>query len=1140
MGLDFIYSLSAWKELIKTLEAGQTGIRISGLTEDAKPYFLASLSARIERPIIFIQPQKRPLEPMAEQLQFYFSLFKPPKTLNVLPPLSESPYSGIPPSLETVSTRLRFLNRLRQQPPDFLLTNLPGLLKPVPTLAELDHLFLDLEIDQPIEKEFLLNRLREFGYTEVELIASPGEMASRGGIVDIFSPWARYPFRLELGAEKIVSLREFDVATQRSRQKLVSITIPGLKELPASQNFSKVWEERLKKRWPDFSFNRQKITRSWSEPEADSLSPYLALLFREKFQPILELMSDALLIFDDLAQVEEEWDDWRRELDKDLAELQARNWPAPPPDEIFSTAPLERKKFEALVIQEFESGREERTISFSFQATPRFQNRIPFFLDYIKRLQEEGEQCFLFLSQPGLRARLASLLSEKGLESRESDNIQDWPRQGEVILWVGNLAHGFSYPSSKFHLFGERDILTEEKVLVSQPARQPLRLPFQDFKAGDYVVHNDYGIGLFWGLARLEVEGINREFMEIHYRDGDKLYVPVEDLRLVQRYTPVGPNLPSLDKLGTISWEKTKEKTRKAVERLARDLLELYARRKAASGYSFSVGGEWEEEFEKTFPYEETEDQRRSIEEVKKDMETSTPMDRLLCGDVGYGKTEVAMRAAFKAVMDGKQVAVLCPTTVLASQHLKTFRQRLALFPVRVEALTRLQTRAEQARILADLKRGFVDIVIGTHRLLSKDVEFHDLGLLVVDEEQRFGVRQKEKIKELKTSVDVLTMTATPIPRTLNMSLCGLRDISLIETPPRDRLAVHTVVSTFNPKLIASAISQEISRGGQVYYVHNQIEDIDQVAAMIGRLVPEAKPVVIHGQMSSWQLERRMLDFIDRKYNVLVSTTIIENGIDIPLVNTLIVDRADRFGLSQLYQLRGRVGRSSRQAFAYFLVPPFHELTPPARERLKALKEFSELGSGFRLAARDLEIRGAGNLLGPQQHGLMEAVGFDYFMQLLDRTIRQLKGEVIEETKCEINLRVDLRIPEDYLPQMNLRLNFYKRLSSLESLEEMDALRQEMEDRFGPLPRTVHSLIAYGGIKYLAEKLRLKSLDRVGQRLLLNWPTPSSQGFERLLALLKRKKGSLTPPGVAAIPLGTDSPEVFLAETLALLKELYG
>jgi len=1140
MGLDFIYSLSAWKELIKELEAGQTGIRISGLTEAAKPYFLACLSVRIERPIIFIQPQKRPLEPLAEQLQFYFSLLKPPKTLQVLPPLSEDPYSGIPPSLETVSTRLRFLNRLRHQPPDFLLTNLPGLLKPVPSLAELGHLFLDLEIDQPIEKEFLLNRLREFGYTEVEVIASAGEMASRGGIVDVFSPWARYPFRLELAAEKIVSLREFDVATQRSRQKLTSITIPGLKELPVSPNFLEVSEERLRRRWPNFSLNKQRIALSWSEPEADSLSPYLALLFQEKFQPLLELMSDALLIFDDPAQVEAEWNDWRQELDKDFAELKAKNWPALPPDEIFPTAPLERKKLEALVIQEFESEREERTISFSFQATPRFHNRIPFFLDYLKRLQEESEQCFLFLSQPGLRSRLAALLSEKGIAPRESENLEDWPRPGEVILWVGNLAHGFSYPRAKFHLFGERDILTEEKVLVSQPARQPLRLPFQDFKAGDYVVHNDYGIGLFWGLARLEVEGINREFMEIHYRDGDKLYVPVEDLRLVQRYTPVGPNLPTLDKLGTIAWEKTKERTKKAVERLARDLLELYARRKATSGYSFSGGGEWEEEFEKTFPYEETEDQRRSIEEVKQDMEAPTPMDRLLCGDVGYGKTEVALRAAFKAVMDGKQVAVLCPTTVLASQHLKTFRQRLALFPVRVEALTRLQTKAEQARILADLKRGFVDIVIGTHRLLSKDVEFHDLGLLVVDEEQRFGVRQKEKIKELKTSVDVLTMTATPIPRTLNMSLCGLRDISLIETPPRDRLAVHTVVSTFSPKLIASAISQEISRGGQVYYVHNQIEDIDQVAAMISRLVPEAKPVVIHGQMSSWQLERRMMDFIDQKYNVLVSTTIIENGIDIPLVNTLIVDRADRFGLSQLYQLRGRVGRSSRQAFAYFLVPPFHELTPPARERLKALKEFSELGSGFRLAARDLEIRGAGNLLGPQQHGLMEAVGFDYFMQLLDQTIRQLKGEVIEETKCEINLRVDLRIPEDYLPQMNLRLNFYKRLSSVESWEEIDALRQEMEDRFGPLPPTVHNLIAYGGIKYLAEKLRLKSLDRDGQRLLLNWPAPSSQGFERLLAILKRKKGSLTPQGVAAIPLGTDRAESFLAATLAILKELYG
>lgn len=1136
MGLDFIFSLPPWRELEKAINAGQTKVQLSGIAEAAKPFILAGLAAKIERPIVLILPQNKDLSPLAEGVEFYLPFFALSKSSFLLPPLVENPYHGVPPSLEAVSTRMRLFYRLGQEKPKIIVTNLPGLLKPVPAISCWQDLFLEIELDLPLEKDYLLYRLREFGYHEVDLIASPGEIASRGGIIDVFSPWASHPFRLELGADGVVSIREFDVSTQRSRSKLDAAVIPALIEFPPGGEFMETWAERAKRRWP-FEWKSQEFL-NLADIKNDGLFAFLAPLVSEKFQSLLDLIPEPLVILDDPEEVEREWKEWLEELKKDFAQAQEENVPALSPEEIFSPSELEAIKNRAMVIQDFNREDQRQAISFSFQPAPYFHNRIPFFLDYLKKLQEERDQSYLFLSQAGLKERMLSLMEEKGILARPSADIRDKPKEGEVIVWSGKLDHGFTYPPYKLHLFGERDILTEERVLVSRPARRPFTSYFQDLKAGDYVVHNDYGIGLFTGLIRLQVDGVNREFMEILYRDGDKLYVPVEDLKLVQRYTPVGPNLPILDKLGTQSWEKTKEKTRKAVEKLAKDLLALYARRKATLGHSFSHGGLWEDEFDKTFPYEETEDQLRSIQEVKKDMESPAPMDRLLCGDVGYGKTEVAMRAAFKAVMDGKQVAVLCPTTVLASQHLKTFRQRMSLFPVRIEPLTRLQTKDQQAKVLADLKRGLVDIIIGTHRLLSKDVEFHDLGLLVVDEEQRFGVRQKEKIKNLKASVDVLTMTATPIPRTLNMSFSGLRDISLIETAPRDRLAVHTVVSVFNPKLITSAIRQELSRGGQVYYVHNQIEDIDRVASLISQLVPEARPVIVHGQMASNQLERRMVDFINQRYNVLVATTIIENGIDIPLVNTLIVDRADRYGLSQLYQLRGRVGRSSRQAYAYFLVPPGHELTPQARERLKALKEFSELGSGFRLAARDLEIRGAGNLLGPQQHGLMEAVGFDYFMQLLDKAILELKGEAVEEAKCEINLRLDLRIPEEYIPQMNLRLNFYKRVSSLESLEEMGQLSQEMEDRFGPLPPSVQNLIVYGGIKYLAEKLKLKSLDRVGKKIILSWSPTTPAKLEKFLDLLKRRRGSLTPQGVVTIPLTTEEESAVRSETLGMLKEL--
>jgi len=519
-------------------------------------------------------------------------------------------------------------------------------------------------------------------------------------------------------------------------------------------------------------------------------------------------------------------------------------------------------------------------------------------------------------------------------------------------------------------------------------------------------------------------------------------------------------------------------------------------------------------------------------------MELESPMDRLLCGDVGYGKTEVAIRASFKAVMDGKQVAVLCPTTVLASQHLHTFRERMVLFPVRIEGLTRFQTRDQQQKILEDLEKGLVDIVVGTHRLLSKDVQFHDLGLLIVDEEQRFGVNHKEKIKKIKSDIDVLAMSATPIPRTLNLSLTGIRDISLIETPPKDRLAIHTVVTPFSPKLVASAIKMELARKGQVYYIHNRIEDIDKVARMIRKFIPQAKIVVIHGKMPSKTLEKRMIDFIEQKSNVLVSTTIIENGIDIPLVNTLIVERADLFGLSQLYQLRGRVGRSSRQAVAYFLVPPYSALTPLARERLKALQEFTELGSGFRLAAKDLEIRGAGNFLGSEQHGYVEAVGFDYYMHLLEQTIKELKGEARDEIKSEINLRVDIRIPENYLPQINLRLNLYKRISSVEELGEIEKIKKEIKDRYGPLPQTVRNLLRYGVVKHLAQNIKIRSIDRVGRRIVFKFLPSSSANLARLTKLIEKYSGSITPQGVMSLTMPADRDSQIMDETTTILKEL--
>ena len=1138
MSLDFLFRTNEFQGLVQAMGRGDRPLSVHGVIDPARPYLLSCLAMKAGKPLVFIRSSSAPLTPLEEECRFFLSRLSASVDLASLPALSENPYFEVPPALDAVSSRMKFFHALLHRPPSVVFTSLPGLLKPFPAPGELERLFLELALGIVADRDAILETLSRFGYTKEDLIASPGEYAWRGGIIDVYSPWEANPFRIELAGSEVASLREFDISSQRSLKKLERLTVPGLREFPAGPEFLDEWKTGARKRGKgagrDLDVKISALDRGEFNPSFSSL----ALLAKGHFAPFTDYLRDAVYIVDRPEEVEHAWEDNVKELQDQYADLIVHGAFGLPPDEIFPPRLWDRVRKDAVRFEEFAAPVPRKSYFFSFQSVPRFDNKIPFFLQYLKKLQADGDLCYIFLSNPGTRHRLATLLREEEISVLETDSATVVPPRFEIALLLGGLERGFGYPKEKVNFFSEKDIFTEEKVIVSRASRKAFFSQFQDLKAGDHVVHTDYGIGIFRGLQRLEVEGKGREFIEIYYRDGDKLLVPVEDLNLVQKFSRVGSDLPPLDKLGTTTWEKTKGRAKKAVEAVAKELVQLYAQRRALRGYAFTPGGEWEEEFEKIFEYEETEDQLRSIKEILQDMETESPMDRLLCGDVGYGKTEVAMRAAFKAVMDGKQVAVLCPTTVLASQHLKTFRERMVLFPVRTEALTRLQTAREQKAIVEDLRKGFVDIVIGTHRLLSKDIGFKDLGLLIVDEEQRFGVGHKEKIKQLKTNIDVLTLTATPIPRTLNMSLSGLRDISLIETPPRDRLAVHTVVTPFSARLIAAAIRQELSRGGQVYYIHNRVEDIDKVADLVVKLVPQARVVTVHGQMTGSVLEKRMLEFIAHRADVLVSTTIIENGIDIPLVNTLIVDRADLYGLAQLYQLRGRVGRSSRQAFAYFLVPPYMELTPLAKERLKALKEFSELGSGFRLAAKDLEIRGAGNLLGHRQHGSMEAVGFDYYMQLLDQAIGELKGERVEEANVEINLKVDIRIPEDYLPQINLRLNLYKRLASVEDLKEIARIREEVSDRFGPVPATVENLLRYGTIKFLARKLRIATIDRTENRVVFRFLEGTPVDWSRTPALLKRYSGSLSPQGVMSLSVRAEKESELLDETIRVLMEL--
>ena len=702
-------------------------------------------------------------------------------------------------------------------------------------------------------------------------------------------------------------------------------------------------------------------------------------------------------------------------------------------------------------------------------------------------------------------------------------------------LFVGNLSGGFEIPSQNLIVFTETDIFGETTQAEYQKPKTKDQRPktnigafisdFRDLKQGDYVVHVDHGIGRFEGLQTISAQGAEREFMLLVYADNTKLFVPVERLDLVSRYSSGEAAQPALDRLGGLGWQKTKAKAKRAMRDMADELLRLYAERKMVAGFAFSPDAPWQKEFEDAFPYQLTVDQSNAIDDTKDDMQAAVPMDRLIVGDVGYGKTEVAMRAAFKAVMDGKQVAVLTPTTVLAYQHSETFKQRFAAFPVSIELLSRFRSPKEQKLVVESTEKGNTDILIGTHRILSNDVKMPKLGLVIVDEEQRFGVAHKEKLKQLKKQVDVLTLSATPIPRTLNMSLLGMRDMSVIETPPRDRLAINTQVVQFSEGVIKSSIELEMARNGQVFFIHNRVESIESIAAHIKNIVPNARVVIAHGQMNEKEMETAVLDFVAYKFDVLVATTIIENGIDIPRANTIIINRADNYGLSQLYQLRGRVGRSNRRAYAYLLIPGEMEITPIAKRRLSAIREFSDLGAGFRIAALDLELRGAGNILGGQQSGQLDALGFDLYTKMLERTIMELKGETVEdEISVSLNLGVDVSIPQDYINETSQRLRTYKRISSADSEEKLLAIYTEIQDRYGKIPESVNNLFDYARLRKLAEAMQIVSVDKTNNGFAIKLSENAHVAPEKLMEILSTHEGSaFSPNGILRVVVTTEN-----------------
>ncbi|HVG24776.1 MAG TPA: transcription-repair coupling factor, partial [Thermoanaerobaculia bacterium] len=751
-----------------------------------------------------------------------------------------------------------------------------------------------------------------------------------------------------------------------------------------------------------------------------------------------------------------------------------------------------------------------------------YNNRLS---DFPADVLRSDQQQLFFTATKGGREKIERLLKEFDVPFAEN-------RVGaELAITPGHLARGFVFEELGLVAYSEWDLFeppTSTRVGGRKRKSEAFLSDLRDLKIGDYIVHVDHGVGRFLGLQRIPFGDTEREVMQIEYSGGGKLLMPMENLNLIQRYTAGEEAKPQLDKLGGSTWGRKKASVKKAMRDMADELLKLYATRRMVHGHAFQKDSPWQFDFEDAFEFDETEDQMSAIEDVKGDMESRKPMDRLLCGDVGYGKTEVAMRATFKAVMDGKQVAVLAPTTVLAFQHYRTFLRRFASFPVTVELLTRYYSAKELKEILKKIETGEIDVVVGTHRLLSKDVAWKDLGLLVIDEEQRFGVAQKERLKSMKKSVDVLAMSATPIPRTLHMSLVGIRDISVIETPPKDRLAIQTAVVPFDDDFIREAIEFETGRGGQVFFVHNRVESIYQMKEMLERIVPGLRVIVGHGQMDERELEQAMLAFIERKYDVLLATTIIENGIDIPACNTILINHAERFGLSQLYQLRGRVGRSDRLAFCYLLVPSDRVLSGDARKRLAAIQEFSDLGAGFRIAARDLEIRGAGNILGGEQSGQIAAVGFEMYTKLLEETIREMKGERIEEEiETSMSLGVDIYIPRDFITEENLRMTFYKKIASASTEERLTDIRNEMRDRFGAVPQTVDALLHFVRVKWFAKTIGVVSVVREGARGVVKLtPHAKVDPNKLLLFLSEHPQAKFSPNGVLSFPLSAHGTEV--------------
>ncbi|MBI3327942.1 MAG: transcription-repair coupling factor [Nitrospinae bacterium] len=1108
------------------IASGEEAVTLGHLAGASKAFLLAHLIQLLRRPLVVITPGWSEAEALVHDLSFFLASYEPPWRSVLFPPGGNPPYEPTSPPSEITAQRFFALRSMLQPGPQMVVTTPEAIIPYLIPRALLQQTSVDLTPGMTLERQQFIERLLRCGYRQADLVEEWSEFSVRGGIIDLFPAHLRRPVRLEFVGDDVDSIREFDPASQRSLKAIRHVSIVPLRELVADLPAWNTVERRALA--PNVDLRRLRelfdcLERFIFPPGVERLLPLLCESLESFFDYI---PPDAVLVLDEPTVIEAKLDELTAAVEKGYREALLRKDIVPPPPMRFLAGGVVAECLRALqrvVLQSLGAGNLESqlTETLTGRVLGSFQGRWDAFVEVIGERLKDDYTLLLTVATAAQARHVQDLLRERELAAEILSTPPPLfpsghaalltpppvpsPLPSRLLICVGSLSTGFVLPSARLVFVDERELwgTRRPRDLQRRPSPRARLFNYRDLKPGDYIVHLEYGIGLYRGTTILKIGAEESEFLTLEYADQDKVYVPIDALHLVQKYLGAGDQTPALSKLGSGAWLRTKRRVKAAIREVAQELLRLYAAREISPGFAYSPGDHWHQQFEAAFEFEETEGQVRAIEEVNADMEKARPMDRLVCGDVGYGKTEVALRAAFKAVMDGKQVALLVPTTILALQHWQTFTTRFGSYPVTVEMLSRFRSPAEQKHVLQGLSGGSVDIVIGTHRLLQKDVRFKALGLAIIDEEHRFGVAHKERLKQLHKQVDVLTLTATPIPRTLHLSMVGIRDMSVIETSPPNRLSIRTYVLKFGEGVIQEAIARELARGGQVFFVHNRVESIGAMYRYLRRIAPQARIAIAHGQLPERDLERVMVRFLHREIDVLLCTTIIESGLDIPSVNTIIVNRADRFGLAQLYQLRGRVGRDQIQAYAYLLIPGEKILAGLPWERLKAILEFADLGSGLQLAMRDLEIRGAGNILGVQQSGHIAAVGFELYCKLMDEAIRELKGEIVgDEKELQVVLKIGGFIPKDYIPHTPQRLDAYQRLYAVETEEMLAEVRDDLTDRYGAPPEAVEKLFRLVELRALARQLGMLKIERQHQTVAFVFDPSTPVPPEKIVALL--------------------------------------